>query len=596
MTSETILVTISVILFLSICGQFLAWRLNLPAILFLLLFGFIAGPVSGYINPDNVFGSLLMPTVSILVAVILFEGGLSLRLRGIRETGNVVMKLLTVGLAATWVLVSILAYFVLKLDIKLCILLGAILTVTGPTVIGPLLRHIQPDDRVNNILKWEGIIIDPIGALLVFLTFETIFIQGLNKSVLLILFGIIKTIFMASCLGSLAALLLIIVMAKYWIPDRFHGIFALMLVTGVFTLSNMFQPESGLWAVTIMGIVLANQQRVSITHIEEFKENLRILFVSTLFVVLGARFSISNLKYFNAEMVIFIIFLFLLVRPASVFLATARTSIPWKEKVFMSWMAPRGIVAAAVASIFAGYLRDIGYPQTEYWESVVFSVIIFTVLVYGISSKPLAVKLGIANSDPQGVLIIGAHSWARIIAKEMTGAGIKVIMIDTNQTNVSRALKEKLYAIQGNVLTENFFYDLPLNGIGYLMALTSNDEANSLVALNSIKTFGRAKVFQIHPDVGEGEDKNVYAKHLRGRLLFSRDSNYGYLARKINSLGAIKNLMFTNKESSDAFEKEPHAAITPLFIIDQKQRLHIFTTDQKLSPKAGDLLFYLEGE
>lgn len=594
MYNENILIALSIILFLGISAQYIAWRLNMPSILFLLVFGFMIGPVANILKPDELFGGILMPAVSILVSIILFEGGLSLRLPEIQETKKIVMKLLSVGLMTTWFLAAFFAYFILKLDIRLCVLLGVILTVTGPTVIGPLLRHVQPAERLNSILKWEGIIIDPIGALLTFLAFETLFVLGLKKSWLLITWGIFKTVSIASLVGIVFAVILIVLMAKYWIPDRLHGVFALMLVVAAFTIANYFQAESGLWAATIMGIVLANQKKVPIDHIVEFKESLRILFVSSLFIVLGARFKLSNFSYFDAGMAVYLLLLLFVVRPISVFAATAKTTISLREKLFMSWMAPRGIVAAAIASIFAMDLNRLSYAQAGQWESAVFFVIISTVLIYGLSAKPVAKALGVANPNPQGVMIVGAHQWARALASALTQTGIKILMVDTNFSNIIRARRANLRAIYGNIFKEDIFYELPLNGIGHVLALTSNDEANSLVAINFIKLFGRAKVYQVHPDVSEGEEEKLHARHLRGRFLFGPEINYSFFTKKIYSGLEIESASFTDAETYQAFEERLGSKFTRLFLITQKKEVRFFTTDQALAPKPGDTLYYIK--
>ncbi|MFA5251677.1 MAG: cation:proton antiporter [Phycisphaerae bacterium] len=593
MTQENILLGLASILLLGIGAQYLSWRLNLPAILFLLVFGFIAGPATGFLNPDKLFGDLLLPVVSLLVAIILFEGGLSLKLKEIRGTGRIVFNLLTIGVISTWVLVTFSAYFILRLDIKLSLLLGAILTVTGPTVIGPLLRHIQPKERVNSILKWEGIIIDPIGALLTLLTFEVLFVQGVDQAWIFVALGVLKTAFLATCIGVLAAWVFIFFLARYWLPDHLHGVSVLMLVVGTFTLANHFQSESGLWAVTIMGVALANQRKVSIRHIEEFKETLRILFISSLFVILGARFKLSSLAYFGVNSWIFLGVIIFAARPLSVFFSTRKTNLDWREISFISWMAPRGIVAAAMSSIFAIRLTQLGYSQAEYWESIVFFVIVTTVLVYGITGSTVARALKIANPNPQGVLIVGAHDWARAIARALQEEGIKVLLVDTNRKNIRKAHKDGLSAFSGNVLSEEVYENIDLNGIGYLLALTSNNDANSLMALNFMKLFGRAKVFQIHPDVADGGEDMSPAQHLHGRFLFSHDLNYANFNKKFMSDSKIVSVSLTEELTYPNFLKEKNTKAVPLFFITNKKELFVFSADSDFTPKSGDKVICL---
>ena len=257
---EHILVGISSVIALGISAQWLAWRTKLPAILLLLVFGIIAGPVTGWINPDELLGDILSPFVSISVAIILFEGGLSLRMAEFRKIGGVVIKLMTIGLIITWSLAAIAAYYLLGLSIEIAVLFGAILIVTGPTVIIPLLRQVRPTENTGSILKWEGIVNDPIGAMMAVLVYEILLTGGFTNMDASSVLVIATTIIDGSFIGALGAGILYIMLKKHWIPEYLQNPITLMIVIASFTISNLLQHESGLLAVTIMGILLANQK------------------------------------------------------------------------------------------------------------------------------------------------------------------------------------------------------------------------------------------------------------------------------------------------------------------------------------------------
>jgi NhaP-type Na+/H+ or K+/H+ antiporter len=362
---EHYLLAIGGIIIMGIAAQWLAWRLGLPSILLLLVFGLLVGPLSGFIQPDQMLGDALFPLVSLAVAVILYEGGLSLNLRELRGVGDVVLKLITVGLAITWLLGAGAAHFVLGLNIPLAVLLGAILVVTGPTVIKPLLRHVRPKDDLGSILKWEGILIDPIGAILAVLIFEAILAQSFTQTPLLVAQGVLLTVVIGGLAGLAGAGMLILLLRRYWIPDHLQNSMSLMLVVVAYIGSDLLRPESGLLAVTVMGIALATQPWVSVRHIVEFKENLSVFLIAGLFIVLAARLDLGQISGLSWGIVVFLSILIVLARPMAVLASTVGSKLKGQDRVFLMFMAPRGIVAAAIASLFALRLAEIGYQDAE---------------------------------------------------------------------------------------------------------------------------------------------------------------------------------------------------------------------------------------
>ncbi len=583
------LIAISGIIVLGIVAQWLAWRLHLPSILLLLIFGFAAGPATGLLDPDALLGNLLLPVVSVGVAVILFEGGLSLRITELRQIGGVVRNLIMVGTLATWLISAGAAHLILGLDLALSVLLGAIVVVTGPTVIVPLLRHVRPVGQVGSILKWEGILIDPIGAMLAVLVFEAILPGGFQGAAALAAIGFFKTVFIGGIVGVIGAGVMFLLLKHHRIPDFLQNAVSLAMVVSVFTASNWFQAESGLLTVTVMGVALANQKTVTVKHIVEFKENLRVLLIASLFVLLAARLQLSDLAHLGLSSLAFLGVLIFIARPIAVALSTLKSGLSWRERFFLSWMAPRGIVAAAVASIFALSLAEAGYPQAERLVPLTFMVIIGTVTIYGLTASPLARWLQISEPHPQGVLITGAHPWARAIAKALQAQGYQVLMIDTNRVDISAARMDGLPTYYGSVLSEYILDEIELGGIGRLLALTSNDEVNSLAALHFTDVFSRAEVYQLSP-----EDEAV-SPHLRGRLLFRTGVTYTELDHRFARGEEIKTTKLTSEFDYEAFRARYGETAIPLFLINENGKLVVLTKDNQSEPRPGKLLISLVG-
>ncbi|UCE19349.1 MAG: sodium:proton antiporter [Gemmatimonadota bacterium] len=585
--TEHIFIGLASIIILGVGAQWLAWRLQFPSILFLLVFGFAAGPLTGFIDPDNLLGDLLLPVVSISVGIILFEGGLSLRVRELREIGHIVRNFITIGVCCTWVIGAVSAHVLLGITLKLSILLGAILVVTGPTVIGPLLRHIRPTGHVGNILKWEGILIDPVGAILAVLVFQIIFVAGGQKAGFLILVGLLKTIVLSGIVGVIMALILIVLLRRYWIPDFLHQTVTLMLVIAAFLVSNLQQQESGLLTVTIMGITLANQGKVAVKHIVEFKENLRVLIISSLFILLAARMHMSDLEFFNVRSALFLGALMLLARPLSVFMSTLRSRVTWRERLFLAWMAPRGIVAAAVCSVFALQLSMEGFAQTEYLVPVTFLVIFGTVVIYGLTAPLVALWMGLAEKDPQGILIIGAHTWARAMAKALQEEGFRILLVDSNRVNIRAARMIGLPAYHGNILSEYAMDEIELSGIGRSLAVTSNDEANSLASCHLREILARSEIYQLVPHGGERVKEAYVPQHMRGRFVFGPHVNYERLSELCTSGAVIEKIDLTKEFDFDAFTSLYGDSAVPLFVVKEGKKLDIVTIDAGPSPQPG---------
>ncbi len=594
--TEDLVFGFAAIVVLGIAAQWIAWRLKVPSILLLLLLGLGAGPLTGFIEPDRLMGGMLRPFVSLAVAVILFEGGLSLKVSELRATGAAVHRLLTVGAVVTWALSAASAYYLLGLELQMSVLLGAILVVTGPTVVTPLLRHIRPSERVASVLRWEGILIDPLGAALAVLVYEAILAGRFQQVSEIAAEVIFKTVVTGGFFGVTAAFMLVLLLKKYWVPDFLENPVTLMFVVLSYTLSNLYQTESGLLAVTFMGATLANQKTVPVKHIMEFKENLTVLLISFLFVILAARIRPDDLARVNLSTVLFLGSLVLAVRPVSVFISMIGSGLEWREKAFIALLAPRGIVAAAVSSVFAIEMLQAGIPGASELMPVTFLVIIGTVAFYGIGGAAFARALNVSEPGAMGFLIIGGHSWAVAIGKTLMEAGLKVVVVDTNPAHAFSARMAGLKTYFGSGISEDALQNIELSGIGRLMAMTPNSGVNSLAAIHFSEVFDRSELYQLIPDAEEKKkEKEFVSRHLHARYLFSEESSYGNLTRRFAAGAVIKRVNLT-KEFDYASFKAMYPTATPLFLINEAGVLTVFTVDSVPAPKPGHALISIVNE
>jgi NhaP-type Na+/H+ or K+/H+ antiporter len=587
-------VQLASVVVLGIGAQWLAWRLRLPSILLLLVTGFLIGPVLGWLHPDELFGELLLPFVSISVGIILFEGGLSLRLSEWRQAGGVIRRLITVGALVTWVLSTAAGYFILRLSFPLALQFGAILVVTGPTVVTPLLRFVRPTGQVGSILRWEGILIDPVGATLALLVFEAIAIGNAQQAALQTFLAIAKTLLIGGLSGYLAARLLVTVMKRGWIPDNLQNPITLVTVIGIFVGANYLQAESGLLATTVMGLTLANQRQVVIRHVVEFKENLGLILLSSLFILLSARLNLQALAAVGPNSLLFLAFMILIVRPLGVAASTIGTTLSRHERIFMAWMAPRGIVAAAVSSIFALRLSSLGEAQAELFVPLAFIVIVGTCAVYGLTSLPLARRLGLSRSSPQGALIIGGQPWAVEMGCALQAAGQPVLVVDTNHEHIQAARMAGLPTYYGSALADDIDDRFDVQNIGQLVAVTPNDAVNSLAALHFSDFFGKRWVFQLPPKPKSRAQEEGLAQTLRGRLLFAPDSHYDELTRRFDEGGVFKATRLTPEFDYKAYQAQYGSSALPLFLVDDATGgLAVFATDKPPAPAPGQTIISL---
>ena len=594
------------VLALGIAAQWVAWRLRLPAIVLLLVFGVLLGRW----GPDSARGAdqdLFFAVVSLAVGIILFEGGLSLNFREIAGARGVVFRLVTVGLMLTWALTAWLAHMVAGFSPTMSVLLGALLTVSGPTVVLPLLRHVQPVRRIGSLAKWEGIVNDPIGAVAAALVFEVVLHDEPGKMASGWLLGWADTLFYSIVLSAVSGWLLLVMLRRYWVPDFLQNPVILAWVLLVFALSNELAPESGLVTVTLLGVILANQRSVAVRHIVEFKENLRVLLISTLFILLASRLEI-NFAAFRAlgwRSVAFVAVLILVVRPAAVIAATLGSKLPWQERAFLAWIHPRGIVAAAVSSLFAMKIAratgltdaELLLAEAERFELVTFLVIVVTVTVYGLTLAPLARWLGLSGENPQGILFAGASPAVREIALSVQEEGFPVLMVDTNPRNNAAARMAGLPVAYASIGSEYVQEEIDLGGIGRLLSMTPNDEVNTLAAMGFAERFGRAEVYQVAVSETSSDRTEHVGAYRQGRILFDRRITIWQLEERFASGARVKKTTLTADFTYDDFLARYGESTLVLFRTDASdKKLLIATEESETSPRPGQKVFALVDE
>jgi NhaP-type Na+/H+ or K+/H+ antiporter len=510
--------TLAIIVGAGMIAQWLAWRMQIPSIIALLLAGLVLGPVTGIIEPDELLGDSLFPLVSLSVALILFEGGLDLPPRELRNTGTVVRRLISFGATITFIVGWYGAREIFEISNEAAIMIGAVLVVTGPTVVGPLLRFVRPAGTVGPILRAEGVLIDPIGATGALIAFEIVLTDAPDQAAIKLAWIIVLTIVGGAGIGLAAAVILDTALRRFLIPDPLAVPVTLAVVITAFVVANEVQDESGLLAVTVLGIYLARHESSTTRQVHDFNESLRTLLISALFILLAARIDADDLRDVLLPSLLFIAVLVLVARPVSVLVSSVRTSLTWRERVFLMTMAPRGIVAAAVSAIFAIRLEQRNVADADKIVPIVFLVIIGTIVVYGSVAGFAARRLGLSEGQADGVLIAGAHGIGRGLALELKSLDIKTLLVDTDPYHVTRTIALGLSARRMSVLADEASHDLDLRGIGRLLAFTSNDEVNALATARFARVFGRREVFQLAPSKRQSGGASVPEEYL-GRII-----------------------------------------------------------------------------
>lgn len=584
-----ILITLAGIGILGILCQLLAAWIRLPAILFLLISGIIAGPVTHQLNPDKLFGDLLFPFVSLAIAVILFEGSLTLKLEEIKNLKSVVRNLITTGALITLTVTALATHYLAGLDFNISLLFGAVVTVTGPTVIIPMLRSVKPNTNISNVLRWEGIVIDPLGALLAVIVFNYIISSETDPvyTSALLTFG--KILLVGGVSGAFFAAVLGHTLRRHIIPEYLRNVLTLTLVLAVYAISDFVQHESGLLAVTIMGMVLANMKNMDIEDILEFKETLSVFLRSGLFIILAARVDFEGIFTLGWRAFLVLAILMFIARPVAVFTSSIGSELTWREKTMISWIGPRGIVAAAVASIFAIRLEEAGVSGAELLVPLTFLVIIGTVIIQSATAKPIGTLLGVREPEASGALIIGAGNVARSIAKVLKEKNVMVTLTDTNWEHISLACMEGLTTYYGNPVSEHAELHLDLTGLGMLLGMSGKINSDTIASIKFSSEFGTNNVYElISTRESTIPDKHRISIRHRGKQLFGEDITYGSMAGWLRSGAEIRSTKLKEEFTFDDYLRKHLNNVIPLFAINPKLKLFCFSIDTQPAPGMVD--------
>lgn len=583
----SLLYTIAAVVVLGVGAQWLSWRLKLPSILALLILGILAGPVTGLLRPDEMFGDILFPMISLGVALVLFEGGLTLRFKDIRGHGRTVTNLVSWGAVLNWALIAAGCWALAGFGPGLALLFAALVVVTGPTVINPLLRTMRASTEVSNVLRWEGILIDPVGALLAVLVFQ--FLLSGAKSYLLF----VESIATGLLIGLTGALALGFILRRHWIPEYLLNVVTLAWVVMVFALSDFLAHESGLLAVTLMGVMLGNMRGVDVNEILSFKESLSVLIISVLFVVLGARVDPNDILATGWQGVV-VLGVVLLARPVVIWATTFGGGYSWQQKTLISWVAPRGIVAAAVSSLFALRLEQAGYEQAQLLVPFTFLVIIATVLMQSFTAKPMTRLLGLADPEPKGLLIVGANRVARAVAKVLVKQGFRVKLADTSWQDIRKARMEGLETYYGDPLSSHASEFLELVGIGRLLAMSRSADWNTLACLKYRSTFGNNRVFSLrNAEERDSSDREKRDDEFHATRMFGDNISYQKLASLIAQGAEIKVTNLSEEFDLDSALARQEGKMIPLFSISPGNKLRLFTDEEEPKLENGTRLIAL---
>lgn len=587
---------------LGIFAQWLAWKIKQPAILPLILIGLTVGPLSTFftedgskiIDGDSIFsGDLLFSFVSIAVGVILFEGGLTLNLKEIRSLAGTVRNLLIIGAVITFLGGGVAAHFIMGMSWQMSFLFGALIIVSGPTVIIPILRNVRPNSNVNTVLKWEGILIDPFGALIAVLMYEFILSSRHGAGYPMEVFqDFFITISAGIVTGALSAIFLYYLIKNSALPAYLQNVFTLALVIFSFAFAELIHTEAGLMSATVMGIVLANIKLEELKKILSFKEDISVILISVLFILLSSRIDIAQIQKLGSASLILFLAVILIIRPLGVILSTIKANLNWKEIAFISWIGPKGIVAAAVASLFSiDLMREGSYVdphEAEMLLPLVFLIIVGTVVIQGSSAKFIASLLGVIREEPTGILMVGANEIARKLATMLKEEGLYVLMVDTSVASIKEAQKANLRALEANILSDQIFDEIDMAKIGKLVALTSNSGLNDLACSWFEKELGESNTYRL-ASKEECDNTNL---PLSKNVLFNSRIDFVTLVQLLREKDVYEEVTFENQNAYEDFEARNKNKIVPLFFKNHDSTaIELISGHTKKSEKMDTLAF-----
>lgn len=579
-----------------LASQWLAWRIRLPAIVVLITSGLILGPITGILEL-GLSQTELTELIGLGVAIILFEGGMDLKLGEIRRVGHGVGRLTVLGPPIAWILGTLAAHFVAGLSWPVAWVLGAILVVTGPTVILPLLRQARLNSESASLLKWEGIVNDPIGVLLAVLTFQyfTLANSGWQSA----LAGLGMAILAAAVFGGLGGWLTGWLYRKGWVPAHLKPPALMVHVLAAYWASNLFQHEAGLLTVTVMGLVIGNMKLVEREPLRHFKENLTIVLLSVLFIVIPTQLNFEDLGLLNWRVFAFVLVLLIAVRPLSIALATIGAPMRNRDKLLLGWIAPRGIVAAATAGIFGPALVAAGYADAQALLPVVFLVILVTVVVHGMTLGPLARRLSLAAQSENGLLIVGASPWTLELAQALRKLDIDVVVADGSYQRLQAMRMDGIKTYYGEILSEHAEHGLEDEHLSYLLCATDNHFYNALVCKAQGQAFGHHRTFQLAPCREATQEQKRLIVQQRGYFAFQPNVDYETLHHRLDQGWSMQSTRVTRDFDFDQLNArlgKPGEDWIGIGSVSPNGNLRIFSEAHPVKISEGWTLLYFSSK
>jgi len=580
---------IALIGLLGIAAQWVAWRTGWPAIVLMLAAGFLAGPVLGLFDPRATFGEMLEPMVSIGVALILFEGGLGLNFREFRKYGEGVWRLVLLGVPLGWLFGALACYYIAGLVWPVAILFAGILVVTGPTVVLPLLRQSNIAPRPAAILRWEAIVNDPVGALCAVIAYEYFRLSQDGATIAGVVPPLVIAAILAGAIGFGMARLVAWSFPRGLVPEFLKAPVLLVTVIATFVGCNLIEHEAGLVAVTVMGIALANDNEATLRSIHAFKHSVAVLLVSGIFVLLAASLDVAQLRAFEWRFGLFLLALLFVVRPATILISLLFTSIPWNERLFLAWIAPRGIVMVSISGLFALRLEEIGFADGTILIGLSFAVVVATIVAHGFTIDAAARLLGLRGESRPGLLIVGANPWTVALARQMHELDTPVMLADPSWSRLQPAREAGLPYYHGEILNEAAEHDLDFAPFQVLVAATDNEAYNTLVCSEFAPEIGADSVYQLGDADSAGDPRQLPAA-LKGRALFSSGFGVEDVERRQAEGWVFRKTRLSEQFGlAEAKEALPDGA-TMLLLIRPNGRMRFFTHAAAPAPQAGDVV------
>jgi NhaP-type Na+/H+ or K+/H+ antiporter len=590
---EFALISIVIVIALGMFSQWLAWRIQWPSIVIMTIAGLLIGPILGLVNPQEGLGGLYSPIISLAVALILFEGSTSLDIRELKGISKSVFRIVTLGAFLAWIGGSLAAHFIAGLSLEISFIIGGLFVVTGPTVIIPMLRQAKLKPRVSSVLKWEGIIVDPVGPLLALFAYEIIKITSAASFQFIDLLPFFIDFLLAIIVGYVIGILVSLLVSKGLFPEYLKSPIIFCFVLICFVIGEVIMHETGMLAVTIMGLTLARSKKYvhSIGSIGHFMENISVMLTSTVFILLTASLTRETImETFTWPIILFVIAMLFLVRPLSIWLSTIGTELTLQEKTLVGWIAPRGIVALTVSGYFAEILIEDGYPNASILTSLTLALVFITVCAHGFSIGPIARKLGLANTDSSGVLIVGASSFSIAFAQQLKQMGTSVLIADTSDDRLYQARKLGMATYHGEILSEHSDFEVDMTPYETILAMKGDAAYNALVCQTYIPEFGYNNTFSL--PIGANQTQHTELPHsIKSNLLFGEGATFTELNKKVNIGYIMKTIKVESKQT--ILKEQLKVNGTPLCIKRKNGNLVFVTFKEKLTLDVGDHLVVL---